>query len=156
LQSRKESSHSVPSSDPSADSIAVETEPISAPPKAEPTTTVETSTKSIPSLEEMKKEILKALRQDRHSLAAAMEKSRHWNFENPNLSLSFDSPFESTFIEKESREIEHIIKEQLGWEVSIKTLINQSEDLSVDEEIEEQVELVRNIFRGTIINRSSV
>ena len=109
----------------------------------------------VPPLSEMKKEILKALRQDRHSLAAAMEKSGHWDFQNEILSLSFDSPFESTFIEKESRDIEGIIKDHLGWSLKIRTVINQNEEDPGDEETEEQVELVRNVFRGTIIDRSS-
>jgi len=109
---------------------------------------------TLPPLGELKFPIIKALREERHSLAAAMEKSEHWKIDGQILSLTFSNPFESTFIEKECREIERIIKSSLGWDIKIKTVINEKNDTSSDEELEEQVELVRNVFRGTIVNRS--
>ncbi|MDA3957434.1 hypothetical protein [Oceanispirochaeta sp.] len=121
-----------------------------------PPQTEESTPKPFPPLAELKADILRVLRQDRHSLAAAMEKSGHWDFNENILSLSFNSPFESTFIEKESREIESIIKGHLGWTVQIKTVIKEEEDSILNEEIEEQVELVLNVFRGTIVNRSEI
>jgi DNA polymerase III subunit gamma/tau len=108
----------------------------------------------LPPLPEFRESVLKALREDRHSLAAAMDKSENWDLDGSSLTLSFNSPFESTFIEKESREIETIIKESLGWSLQIKTIVKQKEEETLSEENEEQVELVRNIFRGTLINRS--
>lgn len=108
----------------------------------------------LPPLPEFRENVLKALREDRHSLAAAMDKSGNWNLDGNSLTLSFNSPFESTFIEKESREIETIIKKSLGWILQIKTIVKHKEEESLSEENEEQVELVRNIFRGTLINRS--
>ena len=109
----------------------------------------------LPPVGELKGAVLKALREDRFSLAAAMEKSESWVLNGNTLSLTFNSPFESTFIEKECREIEGIIRKSLGWDVRINTVIKEREDESRSEDLEEQVELVRNIFRGTIINRSS-
>lgn len=103
---------------------------------------------------EFKEKILKSLRQVRHSLAAAMEKSQVWDLKDTVLSLSFNSPFESTFIEKESREIEKIIKDSLSWEISIKTIVKKKESESINQKPDEQVELVRSVFRGTVINRS--
>lgn len=119
-----------------------------------PSPSVETPSKPLPPLEELKTEVLRVLRQDRHSLAAAMEKSGLWDFKDNILALSFNSPFESTFIEKESKEIESIIKTHLGWTVQIKTVIKEEEEIILNEETEEQVELVLNVFRGTIVNRS--
>jgi len=108
----------------------------------------------LPPLNELRGQVIKALREDRHSLAAAMEKSEVWHLNENELSLTFNSPFESTFIEKECREIERIVKKALGWDILIKTVINEKKEASLDEELEEQVELIRTIFRGTIINRS--
>lgn len=109
---------------------------------------------NFPPMDEFREKILKALRQERHSLAAAMDKSGSWTLEGNSLNLSFNSPFESTFIEKESREIETIIKKALGWNLHIITIVKHKQEEHLNQDVEEQVELVRNIFRGTLINRS--
>ncbi|MBF9015226.1 MULTISPECIES: DNA polymerase III subunit gamma/tau [unclassified Oceanispirochaeta] len=108
----------------------------------------------LPPLPEFREKVLIALRQERHSLAAAMDKSGSWDLDGSGLTLSFNSPFESTFIEKESREIEAIVKKALGWSLHIKTIVKHKKEEDLNQEVEEQVELVRNIFRGTLINRS--
>ncbi|MDC7233625.1 MAG: hypothetical protein PQJ58_10360 [Spirochaetales bacterium] len=107
-----------------------------------------------PPMPEFREKVLKALRQERHSLSAAMDKSPHWNLEGTVLTLPFNSTFESTLIEKESREIETIIKKDLGWSLQIKTIVKHKKEEAQSQEIEEQVKLVLNIFRGTLINRS--
>ncbi len=108
----------------------------------------------LPPLEELKPRILKALRDERHSLAAAMEKSGHWTVEGQTVTLRFNTPFESTFIEKESREIEGIVKSALGLDINIKTVVKQIKEETLNQELDEQVQLIQNIFRGTLINRS--
>lgn len=131
-------------------------QPVSPIPESDPDLPEENNLQSdnFPQLPEFREKILKALRQERHSLAAAMDKSGSWNLEGNNLSLSFNSPFESTFIEKESREIEAIVKKALGWKLHIKTIVKHKQEEHLNQEVEEQVELVRNIFRGTLVNRS--
>jgi len=108
----------------------------------------------LPPVSELKAAVIKALREDRHSLAAAMEKSEIWTIMGNTLNLTFNSPFESTFIEKECREIEGIIQKSLGWDIRINTIIKEKNEVSQVEKLDEQVELVQNVFRGTIINRS--
>ncbi|MDC7240414.1 MAG: hypothetical protein PQJ50_08635 [Spirochaetales bacterium] len=108
----------------------------------------------LPPLDELKPKILKALRDERHSLAAAMEKSGNWSVEGSVITLSFNSPFESTFIEKESREIENMLKKSLGLNLQIKTVVKQIKKEALKENVDDQVKLVQNIFRGTLINRS--
>jgi len=110
--------------------------------------------KPLPPVSELKAAVIKALREDRHSLAAAMEKSEIWTIMGNTLNLTFNSPFESTFIEKECREIEGIIQKSLGWDIRINTIIKEKNEVSQVEKQDEQVELVQNVFRGTIINRS--
>ena len=101
-------------------------------------------------LPELKEKILKAVRKSSMSQAAGLDKAESWERDKNNIRLIFNSPFACTLIEKESRGIEKIIREELGWDVHLITDVMR-EDIQENEKVEEQVELIRSVFRGTII-----
>ncbi len=108
----------------------------------------------LPGMPEVKDRILTALRKERHTLAAAMEKASAWAIVDTTLNLTFGTPFESTLVQKEGREIERIIKSGLGWDLKISTRVKEKRDNESSEQKDEQVELFKSVFRGTLVNRS--
>jgi len=98
----------------------------------------------------MKEKILKVVRKNSMSTAAGLDNAESWTQDKEKLTLTFNSPFASTLIEKEARSIEKIIREELGWDIKFYTAVKRAES-EKSEAVEEQVELVRSVFRGTII-----
>ena len=84
------------------------------------------------------------------SIAAGLDKAEIWERKGEKVLLTFNSPFASTLVEKEFKTIQKIILDKLGWNIQFSTKIKR-EQIVQDETVEEQVELVRSIFRGTII-----
>lgn len=109
---------------------------------------------NLPPMDTLKDQILGALRRVRHSLAATMEKAEQWEMNGDTLVLTFRSTFEKSFLEKERHEIEKIILESLNYRLHLDTQLRKREEQSTSHEVEEQVELVRSVFRGTIMKRS--
>ncbi len=119
-----------------------------------PSESVSPAVYEFPPVDNLKDQILGALRRVRHSLAAAMEKAELWDVNGNTLTLTFRTAFEISFLEKERHEIEKIILESLNYTLQLKTQLKKHEEESVHNEVEEQVELVRSVFRGTIMKRS--
>ena len=101
--------------------------------------------------EELKKKILLVVRKKSLSIAAGLEKAEKWIRDEGNITLVFNSPFASNLVEKEFRKIESIIENNLGWKIHFSKDIKKTVSEEKDDTIEEQVELVRSVFRGTIL-----
>ncbi len=103
-------------------------------------------------VEELKQKILTVLRRESISIAAGLEKAVKWKKEESNITLLFDSPFAGSLVKKEFRTIEKIILKELGWQVLFTAAVKKNESHE-EKQLEEQVELVRSVFRGTIIKK---
>ena len=103
-------------------------------------------------VEELKQKILTVLRRESISIAAGLEKAVKWKKEESTITLLFDSPFAGSLVKKEFRTIEKIILNELGWQISFTAAVKKNESHE-EKPPEEQVELVRSVFRGTIIKK---
>jgi hypothetical protein len=137
-----------PPAEPKADTPAVAVQPAISP------GTAPAVSNDLPPMDTLKEQILGSLRKVRHSLAATMEKAEQWAVNGDTLVLTFRSTFEKSFLEKERHEIEKIILESLNYRLQLDTQLRKREEQSTSHEVEEQVELVRSVFRGTIVKRS--
>ncbi len=134
-----------------AESEPVKEKPVTNESEVTVQSTVQKNLPDIP-LEELKEKILTAVRRESISIAAGLEKAEKWKIQDNTITLVFNSPFAGSLVKKEFRTIQNIIKDKLTWNVSFTAAVNKVEK-SDDPALEEQVELVRSVFRGTIVKK---
>jgi len=127
-------------------------DPVEAPAESPADSSVNSRSEELPDLPigELREKILGAVRKNKLSLSAALEKSAKWERSGDSIILYYEDSFACSMIEKESRDIEKMIGEALGWHTELKSRIIKKEETR-EVIVEEQVELVRNVFRGTIV-----
>ena len=101
-------------------------------------------------VETIREKILNVVREKSVSIAAGLEKAEKWDRQENRIILSFSSPFASTLVEKESHTIEAIVKSTLDWDMKLVNDVKRAETVQ-ENTVEEQVELIRSVFRGTVI-----
>ena len=102
--------------------------------------------------EEIKNKLLKHLKSANMSLYAALNKSKKWVLNDKLLTLTFNSLFESSFVNRESTFIIDEIKKLFKLDIRIET-ISEIGNLSDNNEkkSDPQIDLVKSVFRGQLI-----
>ncbi|MBI9099477.1 MAG: DNA polymerase III subunit gamma/tau, partial [Spirochaetaceae bacterium] len=102
--------------------------------------------------EELKARLLKHLKSANMSLYAALSKAKKWNLKDRELTLVFNSLFESSFVMREKNFISDEIKKLFDREIRINTDSDISEDTGKNEnKPDPQIDLVKSVFRGELI-----
>ena len=102
--------------------------------------------------EDLKLKLLKHLKSANMSLYAALSKSKKWNLKGNVLTLTFNSLFESSFVNRESAFIMEEIKKIFQRDIKIDTVsdigtVSDNNEMKSDP----QVDLVKSVFRGQLI-----
>jgi len=87
-------------------------------------------------------------------VATALAQATDWSEEGGTVRFSVDRPFVRTLLEQEHRTIAEAARDLLGKPVSIEIALVEravSDDAAEDGGVPAQVELVRRMFKGTVI-----
>ncbi len=104
------------------------------------------------SLDDIKVILLKHLKSANMSLFAALNKAKKWEIEGNVFKLTFNSLFESSFVQRESTFIIDEIKKLFKIDVRIDIFSDLEEVLDKNSiKKDPQIELVKSIFRGQLI-----
>lgn len=103
--------------------------------------------------EELKIKLLKHLKSANMSLHAALRKAKKWDLSDKVLTLTFNSLFEASFVNRESTFIIDEIKKLFDLDIRIDT-VSEVGEVSGEKEIktDPQVDLIKSVFRGQLIS----
>jgi len=90
----------------------------------------------------------------KNMVATALAQATDWSEEGGTVRFSVDRPFVRTLLEQEHRTIAEAARDLLGKPVSIEIALVEravSDDAAEDGGVPAQVELVRRMFKGTVI-----
>ncbi len=96
-----------------------------------------------------KEEILKVVRSFKLALSTALEKAVRWHDDGTVLSLAFENAYPANVVKTEARELQRIIREVTGRSLQVKVRVESGSQGG--EPLDDQVEMVRRVFRGEII-----
>jgi hypothetical protein len=128
------------------------------------------SVKSVPckDLSELRQATIESLNRDRGILASGIEKSLPWEWAEPSaaedatgekLLIPVRDPLTAELLKKEYPLIRQILGELWGKPLALEVIVssgNAGEAVAREPELPPQVELVRQMFRGTVVKISSM
>ena len=102
--------------------------------------------------QEKVQEIVVKVRKQKPALGAALEKATGWELDEESLTLVFGDAFSARGVQQDRSFVEEIVQEALDEEVSLKVEVrnNQGDDGGATPS-DENVEMVKKVFRGEII-----
>jgi DNA polymerase-3 subunit gamma/tau len=110
--------------------------------------------RDLPALREA---LIHSLGRDRRLLASGIEKTLPWKWEDPsgekNLLIPAPDTLTAELLKKERPLIRQILEELRGEALSLEVIEIPDEDEGQEPEIPPQAELVRRMFRGTVVKR---
>jgi DNA polymerase-3 subunit gamma/tau len=95
-------------------------------------------------------EVVPLVKKKRLTLGSVLEKALSWKLAEGELWLEFDSVYNGNVVRQEAGLIEEVIQETLGAPVKLKVSVRPAPDAN-DEATNEQVELVKKVFRGEVV-----
>jgi DNA polymerase-3 subunit gamma/tau len=95
--------------------------------------------------------IIQALRKNKLALSSALEKAISWKLFGATLHLTFDSTYSGNSVKGDLLPVKKKVSEVLDEEIDIEVSIVAPEQGSASN-IDEDVELVKRVFRGEIVN----
>jgi DNA polymerase-3 subunit gamma/tau len=112
--------------------------------------------RDLPALREA---LIHSLGRDRRLLASGIEKTLPWKWEDPsgekNLLIPAPDTLTAELLKKERPLIRQILEELWGEALSLELIEIPDEDQGQEPEIPPQAELVRRMFRGTVVKKSA-
>jgi DNA polymerase-3 subunit gamma/tau len=110
--------------------------------------------RDLPALREA---LIRSLGRDRRILASGIEKTLPWKWEDPsgeqNLLIPAPDTLTAELLKKERSLIRQILEELRGEALSLEVIEIPDENEGQEPEIPPQAELVRRMFRGTVVKR---
>ncbi|ULQ58987.1 DNA polymerase III subunit gamma/tau [Brucepastera parasyntrophica] len=107
------------------------------------------------SLEDLQEKIVSFFQETKNVVAAGLTQSFNWRREGGTLSFSVDTPFVLNQLENERREIvqelSRLLKNQITLEIKLDTEKPAEKEENPQGEIPLHVEMVRQMFRGSVI-----
>ncbi len=85
------------------------------------------------------------------TLAINLQKVVSWNWIDNDLVLKMPSPFILNMIKQESTYLSQTASDMKGSAVKVKAELVTDEELGTNNQIDEQINLIKQIFRGHII-----
>ncbi|MCK5672575.1 MAG: hypothetical protein KAH95_04325, partial [Spirochaetales bacterium] len=114
-----------------------------------------------PQIEEKKSEelsaeiitsIIQTIRKNKLALASALEKATSWKLNGTNLQLSFDSTYSGNAVKGDILLIKEKASEILDKKINIEVSIESPSSGVSSEKVDENLELVKRVFRGEVVN----
>ncbi|MFP4362903.1 MAG: DNA polymerase III subunit gamma/tau [Spirochaetia bacterium] len=100
--------------------------------------------------ENVKREIVNEIKKSKLALASALEKALAWNTSGTSIRLDFDSNFHASFVNQEIQYLTEVITRHTGKPVEVSVEIQDKKSEKAEQK-DEQVQMVKQIFRGEII-----
>ncbi len=101
--------------------------------------------------QEIRDRIVQSLRKNKLALSSALEKAVSWNLAGSVLELTFDSTYSGNAVKSDLSSVRERVSEVLDESIEIKILIVNPEN-SGNSDVDENIELVKRVFRGEIVN----
>ena len=95
--------------------------------------------------------IIQLLRKNKLALASALEKATSWKLVGNKLKLTFDSTYSGNAVKGDILLIKEKASEILDKNIDIEVSIESSSS-SASNEVDENIELVKRVFRGEVVN----
>jgi DNA polymerase-3 subunit gamma/tau len=118
---------------------------------------VENTPRDLPALREA---LIRSLRRDRRILASGIEKTLPWKWEDPSgeekLLIPAPDTLTAELLKKERPLIRQIAGELWGKALSLEVIEIPDESGGTEPDLPPQAELVRRMFRGTVVKKSVV
>ena len=91
------------------------------------------------------------VRKKKLALSSALEKAVSWKLEGDTLRILFDSSFSASFVRQDIAEVTEKARELLARPVKVTAEVRESDTQGQDAGTDEQVELVKRVFRGQVV-----
>lgn len=102
--------------------------------------------------EEKVHEIVVTVRKQKPALGASLEKATGWELDEDSLTLVFANAFSARGVQQDRPFVEEVVQEALDEEVTVKVEVRNNEGTVEDPGAsDENVEMVKKVFRGEII-----
>ena len=95
--------------------------------------------------------VVQRIRKEKLTLGSSLEHATQWVLEGDAVIISFDNSYAENAVQQESDIVAAALGEVLDEEVSVKTKQDKRE--TVKSESDPQVEMVKKVFRGEIVER---
>lgn len=103
--------------------------------------------------ESVQKQVIAAVRERKLALGSILERTVAWTMHEGALVLQFNNGYHARAVKHDSALIREVVGEITGDTVPVKAAIVQNEHVAVEEEKHsEQVDLVKRVFRGEVID----
>ncbi|MDC7125299.1 MAG: hypothetical protein PQJ46_07020, partial [Spirochaetales bacterium] len=101
-----------------------------------------------------KQSILESIRKQKLTLAASVEQAVQWNMNGGKLKFDFENGYTASVVKKDKKLIQEIIKNITGQDIMVEVEVVQSQasENEADQAINRQVDVVKKVFRGEIVN----
>jgi len=97
------------------------------------------------------KTLFQRVKRQKMTLATNLQKVVDWTLTGDNLILNMPNPFVLSMIRQEVAFLSRVASEVLGKGITVTPELIKGEDLAKQNEVDPQVELVTQIFRGHIV-----
>ncbi|MFW6261848.1 MAG: hypothetical protein ACOC6J_09735, partial [Spirochaetota bacterium] len=97
-------------------------------------------------------DIILRIRPSRLALSSALEKATRWSLAESELRIFFDSEYPANAARGEEEVIRNAAADVLGKPVLVRVRVDEAEEAAADESHDEQVEMVKRVFRGEIVD----
>jgi len=95
--------------------------------------------------------LLEAIRKTNLSLAAVLDKALRWDWSEEELLLVFGSQYESSLVTNETEVLRRTAEQAGLGRLNVRTVTESIEDPAAGQDETPRVALVRQVFRGQII-----
>ncbi|GHT97658.1 DNA polymerase III subunit gamma/tau [Spirochaetia bacterium] len=105
-------------------------------------------------LQQIREAVIGGLKRERGFIASGLEKSLAWTWNEDRLNIPAPAALEAEILRKEAAFIREVLSTKMGRPVTVEISVQNtggSADTEPKAEIPPQVELVRRLFRGTIV-----
>lgn len=126
-------------------------EPMSSVQETEGLTATATAVPQDASLEDLLGKLVALIRKKKLALSSALEKAVSWKLEGDTLQILFDSTFSASFVRQDIGEVTEKARELLARPVKVTAEVRENGVQGQDALTDEQVELVKKVFRGQIV-----
>jgi hypothetical protein len=117
----------------------------------------ETAPRDLPALREA---LVRSLGRDRQILASGIAKTLPWKWEDPSgeekLLIPATDTLTAELLKKERPLIRHMAENLWGKTLSLEVIVSAGENGGEEPELPPQAELVRRMFRGTVVKKSAM
>jgi DNA polymerase-3 subunit gamma/tau len=105
-------------------------------------------------LQQVREAVIGGLKRERGFIASGLEKSLPWTWNGDRLNIPAPAALEAEILRKETAFIREVLSAKMGRPVAVEISVQNTggpTNKEPEAEIPPQVELVRRLFRGTIV-----